>query len=80
VALRPPDDLRTFEARCTGAGGQAREWVKRLLPLPPVDLSASAIRIALVRGEDPRTVAGLSPAVADLIARSGIYRHAALPA
>lgn len=80
VALRPPDDLHTFEARCTQAGGEAPEWTKRLLPLPPVDLSASAIRIALVRGDDPRTVAGLSPAVADLIARSGIYRHAALPA
>ena len=80
VALRPPDDRETFEGRCAERGGQAAAWVQRLLPLPPVDLSATAIRIALFSGEDPHTVAGLAPAVADLIARSGIYRHAALSA
>lgn len=80
VVLRPPDDRETFAIRCAERGDQATEWVQRLLPLPPVDLSATAIRIALVRGDDPRTVAGLSPEVAHLIAASGIYRHAALTA
>ncbi len=80
VVLRPPDDRETFAIRCRERVDEATEWMQRLLPLPPIDLSATAIRIALVRGDDPRTVAGLSPAVADIIAGSGIYRHAALPA
>lgn len=80
VVLRPPDDRATFARRCAECREDSAAWVQRLLPLPPIELSATAIRIALVRGDDPRTVAGLSPAVADLIARSGIYRHAALPA
>ena len=80
VVLRPPDDRESFVRRCGERGGQAGEWVRRLLPLPPVDLSATAIRSALVRGDDPHTIAGLDPAVAGIIARSGIYRRAAMTA
>lgn len=80
VVLRPPDDPRTFAARCAEMGAQAAEWANRLLPLPPVDLSATAIRSALLRGDDPHDVPGLDPAVAELIARSRLYRHAAMPA
>lgn len=80
VVLRPPDDPRSFAARLGERGDQAREWTGRLLPLPPVDLSATAIRSALVRGDDPHAVAGLDRPVAELIARSGLYRHATMPA
>jgi nicotinate-nucleotide adenylyltransferase len=80
VVLRPPDDRETFARRCGERGGEAAEWVQRLLPLPPVDLSATAIRSALVRGDDPHAIAGLAPAVAALIAAHGTYRTPAMPA
>lgn len=80
VVLRPPEDARSFAATCASMGSAGEAWVQRLLPLPPVDLSATAIRSALVRGDDPRSIRGLAPAVADLIARSGRYRSAAMPA
>ena len=80
VVLRPPDDPRTFAARCAEMGGQASDWTQRLVRVPPVDLSATAIRSALLRGDDPHGVPGLDPAVAALIARSGPYRHATMPA
>lgn len=80
VVLRPPDDRESFAHRCGERGDRSTAWLKRLLPLPPVDLSATAIRSALVRGDEPHTIAGLDPAVAGIIARSGIYRRAAMPA
>lgn len=80
VALRPPDDASTFMRRCSDLGGSACDWTRRLLPLEPVDLSATAIRIALVRGDDARSLPGLDPAVAALIDRSGLYRSASMPA
>ncbi len=80
VVLRPPDDRVTFAARCKAGGASATEWIRRLLPLPPVDLSATGVRAALVRGADPHTIPGLDPAVADLIERSGLYRRAEMPA
>lgn len=74
VVLRPPDTAESFAARCAAAGGESDAWTARLLPVHPVELSATAIRAALVRGDDPRAVPGLAPAVADIIARSGAYR------
>jgi nicotinate-nucleotide adenylyltransferase len=78
VVLRPPDDAHSFARRCSDLGGGASEWAQRLLPLAPVDLSATAIRSALVRGDDPASLPGLDPAVARLIDRSGLYRSATM--
>jgi nicotinate-nucleotide adenylyltransferase len=80
VVLRPPEDAVSFTRHCTDSRSPEPEWVTRLLPLPAIDLSATAIRTALVRGDDPRAIPGLDPAVADLIVQSGLYRHATLPA
>lgn len=80
VVLRPPEDAASFARQCTDSCGSVSEWVTRLLPLPAVDLSATSIRAALIRGDDPHAVPGLDPVVADIIVRSGLYRRPAPPA
>jgi nicotinate-nucleotide adenylyltransferase len=72
IVLRPPHDERTFAAACRQVfGDDANSWTARVLPIEPTDLSASAIRASLARGERP---SGLDPAVAQHISERLLYR------
>ncbi len=72
IVLRPPHDRASFAAACRQVfGDEASCWNDRLLAIEPTDLSATALREALARGEQP---AGLDPAVARHIGERLLYR------
>ncbi|MFO0826597.1 MAG: nicotinate (nicotinamide) nucleotide adenylyltransferase [Phycisphaerales bacterium] len=51
IVLRPPHDAATFARDATAAfGPEAPAWIERVLPIPPVDMSATDVRLGVARG------------------------------
>lgn len=74
IVVRPPHRHESLPAalaeRC---GGTAAAWAASILPLAPVEISATEARDALARGEAPTTI---PPAVLAYIRRRGLYTQA----
>jgi len=73
VVIRPPhtvDEVRSWltEFSQRYGLGETTDW---LLPVAPVDLSSTALRAALGRGERPN---GILPAVVEIVERHRLYR------
>lgn len=73
VMLRPPWNLASFERQLRQTHGDAKTLpvIFQVLDLPVIDISATALREALNRGED--TSAMLDPEVAAYICSRGLY-------
>jgi nicotinate-nucleotide adenylyltransferase len=51
IVVRPPHTRRTLEEALRASyGSDAPLWIDRILPLPPVDLSATSVRAELLNG------------------------------
>jgi nicotinate-nucleotide adenylyltransferase len=75
IVLRPPHDRANFAALARERfGGDAPAWIDRVLPLEPVELSATALREALARGVSATALDGLAPDVARAIDQRLLYR------
>lgn len=73
VAARPGSQLEAPAALRTLLESQERKL--HVIPMPPIDLSATAIRQRLATGQTAEGM--LHPGVAQYIQRHGLYRHPA---
>ena len=74
--LRPPLDLPSFEKKLRSIYSpvEAEQWLHWTLRLPPWNLSATAIREHLRRGEYEKLKDAIDPAVLEYIRANHLYR------
>jgi nicotinate-nucleotide adenylyltransferase len=71
IVLRPPHTRESlFAALGTVFGSDAEHWNARVLPVPPVDLSATTLREGVASGACPT---GLDPAVLAYVREHRLY-------
>ncbi|MDZ4830218.1 MAG: nicotinate (nicotinamide) nucleotide adenylyltransferase [Phycisphaerae bacterium] len=76
IVLRPPNDLASLRSAAGERFGDDIEtWIDRVLPIPPIAVSSSALRQAIGGESLPASIEDLDPEVIQYIHSQLLYRQ-----